>query len=249
MDEFTSIGAPNGMGHVWDDDLNFFIALYGNNGDGTVHKFDFEGNDLGTFINSEMIQGPTSIWWDDNGDMLVEDWLQGTVIRYDTMGQFLEVFIDGMSAPEGIAYLPNGNFLIGDWGLDVIHLFDPDGISLGNFTSGNGLHDPNSIKLKEIVTTSVAQINIEQPEIFVSPGSGPGPFQISVTSHHATEASVEIWNSNGQFIETIVENTEITDQEFFYWKPSSKSTPGMYLIRLITRSQNQTMARKVILTN
>ncbi|MBK7338840.1 MAG: NHL repeat-containing protein [Saprospirales bacterium] len=155
VDEFTSVGAPNGLGHVWDGDKNFYIALYGNGGTGTVHKFDSLGNNLGTFISSFLLQGPTSIWWDSNGDMLVEDFTVGKVLRYNSQGQFQGEFITGMTNPEGIAFLPNGDFLIGDWGVDAVHRFDSTGLYLDYFTSGNGLTDANSVKLR--VTQSTAQ--------------------------------------------------------------------------------------------
>ncbi len=150
VDEFTSVGAPNGLGHVWDGDKNFYIALYGNGGTGTVHKFDSLGNNLGTFISSFLLQGPTSIWWDSNGDMLVEDFTVGKVLRYNSQGQYQGEFITGMTNPEGIAFLPNGDFLIGDWGVDAVHRFDSTGLYLDYFTSGNGLTDANSVKLRVV---------------------------------------------------------------------------------------------------
>lgn len=157
VDEFTQIPTPNGLGHVWDSSKNFYISVYGNGGNGTVQKFDSLGNSLGTFINTSILQGPTNIWFDDHGDMLVEDWTVGKVLRYDSTGQYINAFITGLGNPEGIAFLPNGNLLIGDWGLDAVHLIDSTGQVLGIFTSGNGLTDPNCVKVRVTTTTSTKE--------------------------------------------------------------------------------------------
>ena len=53
----------------------------------TVRKFDTNGVDQGLFINSGL-SGPTNIWFDSNGDMLVADWSGGAVRRFDSNGNF-----------------------------------------------------------------------------------------------------------------------------------------------------------------
>lgn len=157
VDEFTQIPAPNGLGHFWDADKNFYIALYGNGASGTVHKFDSLGKSLGTFINSNVLQGPTSIWYDADGNILVEDWTVGKVFRYTSNGLYAGVFTTGLTNPEGIAFLPDGKLLIGDWGVDAVHLIDSTGKLLGLFTSGNGLSDPNSVKVRISTVTSTEE--------------------------------------------------------------------------------------------
>lgn len=147
VDEFTSVGAPKGLGHYWDDEGRLVVALFGEGGDGTVHRFGPAGEDLGTFIDSMVLQGPTSVWTDSGGDVLVEDWLAGTVLRYDADGQHLGTFISGMTNPEGIAFTPEGDLLIGDWGQDVVHRFDAEGNALGTFAEGDGLSDPNAVRV------------------------------------------------------------------------------------------------------
>ncbi len=105
VDEFTKTPAPNGLGHLWDANKNFYISIYGNGANGTIQKFDSLGNSLGTFINSSILQGPTDIWFDTNGDMLVEDWTVGRVLRYNSSGQYLGIFVNGLTNPEGMAFL------------------------------------------------------------------------------------------------------------------------------------------------
>ncbi len=145
VDEFTTVGAPNGLGHFWDAEGRFYVALFGSANDGTVHRFDPMGADLGTFIDSAVLQGPTDIWQEASGEILVEDWIAGTVLRYSESGEYIETFLSGMTSPEGIAFTPSGDLLIGDWGEDAVHRFDASGNDLGYFASGDGLTDPNHV--------------------------------------------------------------------------------------------------------
>ncbi len=170
VDEFTNIGAPKGLGHLWDEEKNFYIALFGSGGSGTIHKFDSLGNDKGTFITSAVLQGPTSIWRNVIGEWLVEDWLTGKVLRYGQSGDYIDEFASGMTNPEGIAFLPDGKMLIGDWGEDAVHLVDWDGSLLGYFCSGNGLLDPNSVKIKYVPTTNISENT--QTNLVVNPTTG-----------------------------------------------------------------------------
>ena len=39
-------------------------------------------------------------------------------------------FITGLSNPEGVEFLPNGNLLIGDGGTGSVKMFDADGNSI-----------------------------------------------------------------------------------------------------------------------
>lgn len=169
VDEFTKTPTPNGLGHLWDAGKNFYISVYGNGASGTVQKFDSLGASLGTFINSSILQGPTDIWFDDNGDMLVEDWTAGKVLRFNANGQYLGIFVTGLTNPEGIAFLPNGNMLIGDWGKDAVHLIDSTGNVLGYFTSGNGLTDPNNVTVRVTGAVSPAKEKKAPGELAVFP--------------------------------------------------------------------------------
>jgi WD40 repeat protein len=197
VDEFTQTPTPNGLGHLWDADKNFYISIYGNGANGTVQKFDSLGNSLGTFINSNILQGPTNIWFDDNGDMLVEDWSVGKVLRYNSTGQYQGVFIDGLSNPEGIAFLPNGNLLIGDWGQDAVHLIDSTGTVLGYFTSGFGLADPNAVKVRITGTVS----SVKESHIAGKLSVYPNPANDFVLLNMETVAfQVDLFDETGRLV-------------------------------------------------
>lgn len=57
VDEFTSMGVPQSIGLDWDSDGNLYVSSY--TGD-HVRIFDSNGNDLGLFVNSNLV-GPTNI--------------------------------------------------------------------------------------------------------------------------------------------------------------------------------------------
>lgn len=174
VDEFTGVGTPNGLGHVWDNDGNFYISVYGNGGNGYIRKFDSSGNDLGVFISSMPLQGPTDIWWAANGDMIVEDWTSGKVWRYDSSGAYLGWFISvGLVNPEGIAFTPDGKMLIGDWGLDQVLQYDSLGNYQGVFAFSNGLVDPNGVHIHPInlFTLSVMELSEQAFQIFPNPSN------------------------------------------------------------------------------
>lgn len=174
VDEFTSVGTPNGLEHVWDAEGNFYISVYGNGGNGFIQKFDSLGNDLGVFIANIPLQGPTDIWWAANGDMLVADWTSGKVWRYDSNGTYLGWFISvGLVNPEGVAFTPDGKLLIGDWGLDQVLQYDTLGNYQGAFAFGNGLDDPNGVHIHPInlLATSVNELSQQAFQIFPNPAN------------------------------------------------------------------------------
>ncbi|MBK8498257.1 MAG: hypothetical protein IPL52_05450 [Flavobacteriales bacterium] len=109
-----ALGTPNGLGHFWDELGRFYISVYGNGGNGYVRRFDADGNDLGVFIDSSILQGPTDLLRLANNDVLVQDWTTGLVQRFDASGQYLGVFASGLTNPEGHAFPPDGTLLMGD---------------------------------------------------------------------------------------------------------------------------------------
>lgn len=198
VDEFTSIGVPGAIGMDWDDNGNLYVASFGGAVDGYVQKFDAAGNDLGTFIDSTILQGPTYIWFNDAGDLLLMDWTDGVVRRFDSNGQYIDDFITGMTNPEGVEFLPDDTILVGDRGTDSVERFDSNGNFIETFTSGNNLGDPNAIVFRDPIL-SVSEKKIEK--VFVTPTIGAiFNFNTTITPDYK---SLNIYSSNGLFIEKI----------------------------------------------
>lgn len=148
IDEFTAVGVPQGCGTAWNGDGELLVASWGEGNAGFVQLFDPQGADLGVFIPTGDILGPTNIWTDIDNTLMVADWSQGTVFRYDlTDGTVLETVATGLTTVEGYTYDELGRLYLGDWSQSTVHRFDLEaGMSEIFVTAGaGGLDTPNSV--------------------------------------------------------------------------------------------------------
>lgn len=236
VDEFTNVGVSNGLGHIWDIYGDFYIAQYGNGGNGIIRRFDPDGNDLGTFVNSAILQGPTNIWWGPGGDLFITDWTVGNVLRYSSSGSYKGVWATGMVNPEGVATLPNGDVLIGDWGVDAVHRFDSLGTSLGMFNSFGGLVDPNSVRLLTRQTSATYEPTT-LPDRVAWIGPGPdGGYTLEMTFPVGAQVHSRIVNAMGQCLAIIHDQEWVSGQSFTSWNAPGQWTPGVYYIQVRTDS-------------
>lgn len=228
VDEFTSIGTPNGLGHFWDATGRFYISVYGNGATGTVQRFAADGSFLDIFIDSSILQGPTDLWQIANGDVLVEDWSSGTVLRYDSTGSFIGTYISGLSNPEGHAFLPNGDLLIGDWGVDAVHWFNASGTPLGYFTSGNGLADPNCVRVHEVPFSSVSELGARAVPVQVVPTYGTGPFEMRFERSLGPDARLTVLDATGRVVDASLPKEITEGAARVRWQPDGRLPRGGY---------------------
>ncbi|MEM7085985.1 MAG: T9SS type A sorting domain-containing protein [Bacteroidota bacterium] len=198
VDEFTSIGLAQSIGMAWDNAGNLYVSSFGQGNNGFVQKFDTSGNDMGVFIDSTILQGPTNIWFDDDQNLLVEDWSLGIVRKFSSTGQYIEDFITGMTNPEGIAFLPDDTILICDWGSDSVEQFDADGNSMGTFASGNGMADPNAVVIRDPNLT-VPENDISKFLVTTTIGDQFN-FNMSLSSQFST---IALYTIHGALVEQI----------------------------------------------
>lgn len=245
VDEFTSVGTPNGLGHFWDDQGRFYISVYGNGANGFVRRFDADGSDLGVFIDSSILQGPTDLVRLANGDVLVQDWTTGMVQHFDADGQYVGVFVSGLTNPEGHDFLPNGTMLMGDWGVDAVHIIDAFGNNLGYFTSGNGLTDPNCVRVHAVPMSGLVDGVVTNASLSVVPNIGPGPFVLRTDKDLGHEATVTVMDAAGRVVCE------------FLWPAGTKAVPftmpdkpkkrcGRYVV--VVRSEELVMRTTVVIT-
>lgn len=221
VDEFTSIGIPQSIGIDWDAAGNLYISTFGQGTNGFVQKFDTSGNDMGVFIDSSILQGPTNIWFDENQNLLVEDWSLGIVRRFSSTGQYIDDFITGMVNPEGISFLPNGDILICDWGTDTVERFDSNGNSIGTIISGNNLADPNAVVIRD---PNLFVTDYRESQVFVAPTIGNRfNFNPAVVSNFEL---FQLFDINGRLIQRLTPNEDIV------WDASNLSE-GLYFITAI----------------
>ncbi len=196
VDEFSSIGITQSIGIDWDSAGNMYVSSFGQGPNGFVQKFDTSGNDMGMFIDSTILQGPTDIWFDEDGTLLVEDWTVGVVRRFSSTGEYIDDFITGMANPEGVAFFPNGDILICDWGTDTVERFDASGISLGTLiVNANGIADPNAVVIRD---RNLAVPDFQQSQTFVTPSIGT-QFRFNESSL-SEYSSFQVFDMNGRLI-------------------------------------------------
>ena len=149
--EFTSVPVNESIGLDWDTGGNLYVSSFSGGSGGFVRKFSPSGADLGLFINSNL-QGPTNIWFDEVGNLIVNDWQAGVIRKFDSNGVFISNIVTGLSQPEGIELLPNGNFAIGNGGTAAVKVFDTSGNFIKDLvpSGSGGLIRPNAVVLRKV---------------------------------------------------------------------------------------------------
>jgi hypothetical protein len=137
-----------------------------------VRKFNTEGIDQGNFVSTNLT-GPTNIWFDEDGDLLVVDYDAGVVARFDENGAYQGDFIQGLSQAEGVDFLPDGDILIGNGGTSAVKQFTLGGAFVEDFVNSQsgGLLQPNAV----VVRVDEVQINPGMNDAWFDPAtSGQG---------------------------------------------------------------------------
>ncbi len=220
VDDFTSIGVPQSIGMDWDSGGNLYVSSY--NGD-LVRKFDTAGNDLGIFINSNLV-GPTNIWFDTNGDLLVTDYDGTAVKRFDSTGTFLGNFMTGLNNAEGVVILPNGNYLIGNGGSSSVKEFDGSGTYIRDIIPSGlgGLLKPNAIVLRPFSNISVPENELNEPFLYPSQGTY---FKLDTELAPQVEQITVLDSSSKLILETTKP----------YWQADA-SVDGFYFVQIKLRN-------------
>lgn len=144
IDAFTERGILQAMGHAWDEQGRLYVASFAN---GVVHRYATDGAFLDTFVPEGSLQGPANLWFDDQGNLLVVDWTEGAIKRFDgDTGSLLGVFITGLERAEGVANDDNNLLYVCDWQRNVVNQYGrQSGSFIKQFTNGGDLRQPNSL--------------------------------------------------------------------------------------------------------
>jgi sugar lactone lactonase YvrE len=227
---FTSSGVYQSIGLDWDKEGNLYISSYGSD---LVRKFDPTGQDMGNFISTNLV-GPTNIWFSSDGQLNIVDYDGGDIKRFDENGKYLGTYITGLSQPEGVDFLADGNILIGNGGTGAVLMFDKDGAPLGEFVTRKlgGLIRPNAVVVRSAPSRTTDELLDETP--FVTPSIGK---TFTVNPDVITNViSLNIYNANGQWIDTISGNT---------WQANDRSS-GSYIIKGITHGKKVLIQRIIV---
>ena len=161
VDNFTT-PIFHAIGMDWDGQGNLYVSSFNNGSNGFVKKFDLAGQDQGFFINSNLT-GPTDIWFDRSGNLLVNDWSGSTVQKFGRDGSYEGTFISGIAQPEGVAVLSDRSILIGASGTGSVRKYNSDGsFNKDLVPTGIGLITPNAVVLRKVkLPLSIAPILVD----------------------------------------------------------------------------------------
>ena len=245
MDEFTSIGVPNGCGHAWDSAGNLFVAQYGNGVNGKVLKFAPDGSFVGDFIPSTNLEGPVNLWFDVGGDLLVADWTLGNVLRFDgSNGAFLSNFITGLANVEGFDFDQTGNLYLCDWTANKVFKYDFLANSLLPFISSGGLAAPNSILVRENASSTVEHF-FEKIDLKISPNPASEAIQVNFLLEKASDVRLEILNSMGQKVAPVFSGKLAAGEHLFVWNGLAanglRAVPGLYFLEMSDGQRSATV--------
>lgn len=195
VDEYTDMGVVQSIGVDWDDSGNLYVSSFAG---GTVTKFDPNGDFDSVHVNTNL-SGPTNVEI-EGGVMYVLDWNAGKCVRFNANdGSYIDDFITTLTNPEGLAFLPNGDLLIGDNGTNSVRRFDSAGTDLGDYTTGGGLLTPNAVVLRDEIFLSVND-NLP-PGAFISPTVGDR-FQFDL-SYLGQLEEIRVYSVTGTLITTV----------------------------------------------
>jgi len=233
LGEFTSVSVPRSIGLAWDSEGNLYVASYNQS---TISLFDTDGNSNGTFIDTGL-NGPTNIWFDELGNLLVNNYNTGQVFKFDSSGENPEVLISGIPANEGIAIVPNGDYLIGGGQAGIVNQYTPDGTFVEELISSEPLNllTPNAVVRRDLMTFNTEQLNPD--DFLISPVPGD-VFQLQSETNLEIEG-IEVVDATGK---------RVFQKEYFggaLW--DGKDFPeGQYTISIQFKN-GKSIAKKVIL--
>jgi len=149
VDEATSVPLEEGMAHTWDAEGRLYVASYGSK---NVKRFDQDGRLIDVFVTSEHLASVVNLWFGDVGDLFVVDWEAGSVLRYDgSTGEYIGVFISGMTRSEGVTLGPDGALYVCDWQKNTVNRYDATtGEHLGIFATGGRMMQPNGVVFRAL---------------------------------------------------------------------------------------------------
>lgn len=236
VDEFTSVGVPNGCGHAWDADGNLLVAQYGNGINGKVWKFGADGTYLGDLIPSTQLQGPVNLWFDATGSLFVVDWTLGDVLKFNGLtGGFESIPITGLINGEGFAFDATGRLYLCDWTGNKVFRYDFTSSELTPLITTGGLVAPNSILVREMANAAT-DLPESRFRLGISPNPAGGQVRIIYSLDKTADVRLEVVNVSGQKVATVFSGKQTAGEHEFVWNGLNNNGlqvhAGVYFVRL-----------------
>ncbi len=231
VDDFTSSGVPQSIGLAWDQNENLYVSSYTQD---NVTQFNTAGQFVSVFIDSNLV-GPTNIWFDNQGDLLVVDYDGTAVKRFDSNGNYQGDFLLGLFHAEGVDVLPNGHMIIGNGTSASVKEYEPDGTLVGDIiASGAGnLLTPNAVVFRDETGLNRPELKHEDFAFLMDPPEGTTLYRIGGQVIHEAD-SVILQDSRGKVLNRMAFSTDL-DMGIH---PS-----GMYFVTLKLNDGNTTTLR------
>lgn len=236
IDEFTqNLNLP--LGHTWDTAGNLYVACYGSK---DIRKFDTSGSFVSIFTQQGYLEGPTNLWFDGKGYLLVIDWVLGKVQKFRASdGIFEGTFVSGLQNAEGYSYGPDSSLYICDWSQNNVKKYSQSGSFMGIFTIGGNLLAPNSILFRPSTVISIENGSIEIPDKFYLEQNYPNPFNpntkisfsIKYPGTEITESKLVIYDAAGREMEILLNAALARGKYDVEWN-AEKYPSGIYFCRL-----------------
>lgn len=137
---------------------NLLVTVAGGANSNSVAEFDSDGEYLGNFIANGAggLNGPWDILYrPDFDDYLVSANGSSGIHRYDSEGEFIDMFVSGLSFPEQMQLLENGNILVANFsGSPGLYEYDSEGNQVGFYNIVTGLRGVHELPDGNILVTN-----------------------------------------------------------------------------------------------
>ncbi|MBO3697142.1 hypothetical protein [Roseivirga sp. E12] len=142
VDEFVT-GVDRAMGHAWDSNGNYYLALFGTP---SIVKYDSQGNELAK-IGEGLLQGPVNVWVDESRNgLFVVDWSVGQVKEFDlATGNFKSNLVTGMQRVEGFLFGRDNALYLCDWQNNSVNEYDLTSGASRRIMQFDVLNNPNGV--------------------------------------------------------------------------------------------------------
>lgn len=151
--EYIEVFAPAGgvdntildniRGMLLRENGNYLVTVASGGNAHAIPEFDDEGNFLGNFITAGLggLAGPWSIIYrEQDEDYLISASTSNAIHRYDSDGDFIDLFVSSINFPEQMQELDNGNVLVATFSAPSgVYEFDSDGEQIGFYGPVTGL--------------------------------------------------------------------------------------------------------------
>ncbi|TVR41864.1 MAG: T9SS C-terminal target domain-containing protein [Bacteroidia bacterium] len=143
---------------------NLLVTVAGGGNTNSVAMFDTEGAYLGNFVDNNVggLNGPWAIVYrNDFNDYLVSASGSSGVHRYDTDGDFIEMFATGLAFPQQMQELDNGNILVTNFSSPSgVYEYQSDGTQIGYYGVVTGLRGVRELGNGNIMVTNSGGVHI-----------------------------------------------------------------------------------------